>query len=76
MDKCKPSFGAAFLVVRGEMRELILNCARRVKKDTLVKRAFLRAIGIELEPEDYFTIHVDESADIRECFENRRRVML
>ena len=58
------------------MRELILNCARRIKKDTQMKRAFLRAVGIEAPSVDGVTIHVDESRDIRECFANRERVRL
>lgn len=58
------------------MRDMILNCARRVKKDTTMKRAFLRAIGVKIPKEKYVTINVDESDDIRECFENRERVNL
>lgn len=55
---------------------MILECARRVKKDTNVRRAFLRAIGIDAPKDDYLVIHIDESSDIRECFKNRRRVRL
>lgn len=58
------------------MEQLILECARRCRKDTQMKRAFLRAIGVKIPKEKYVTIHVDESADIRECFENKRRVRL
>ena len=58
------------------MRELILECARRMKKDTAMKRAFLRAIGVDVPMENRVTIHVDESLDIVECFENRERVRL
>lgn len=62
-------FGAA-------MRTMILECARRCRKDTAIKRAFLRAIGVNVAPEPSVVIHVDESSDIRECFKNRRRVRL
>lgn len=58
------------------MRELILECARRMKKDTAMRRAFLRAIGVDVPEERRVTIHVDESRDIMECFENRRRVRM
>ena len=58
------------------MRELILECARRIRKDTSMRRAFLRAVGIDVPKDDTLTIHVDESSDIRECFENRERVRL
>ena len=58
------------------MRELILECARRIRKDTVMRRAFLRAVGVEVPEARRVTIHVDESRDIMECFENRRRVRL
>ena len=58
------------------MREMILNCARRVRKDTQMKRAFLRAIGVKIPKRDCVTIAVNQDADIRECFENRQRVRL
>ena len=58
------------------MRELILECARRIRKDTVMRRAFLRAVGVDVPEENRVTIHVDESSDIMECFENRRRVRL
>ena len=58
------------------MRDMIMKCARRVKKDTTMKRAFLRAIGVKIPKEKYIVIHVDEDADIRECFKNERRVNL
>jgi len=65
-----------FFLLGARMRDMILNCARRVKKDTTMKRAFLRAIGVKIPKEKYVTINVDESDDIRECFENRERVNL
>ena len=58
------------------MRELILECARRMKKDTAMKRAFLKAVGVDVPMDNRVTIHVDESRDIMECFENRQRVRL
>lgn len=58
------------------MREIILECARRIKKDTQMKQAFLRAIGIPIPKRDYFTIYIDESKDIEECFKNKQRVRL
>lgn len=58
------------------MREMILNCARRVRKDTTMKRAFLKAIGVHVPKQDYVTITTDETSDIRECFKNKRRVRL
>ena len=41
-----------------------------------MKRAFLRALGVRIPKEDYIVVKVDESKDIRECFENRERVNL
>ena len=58
------------------MRELILECARRIRKDTAMRRAFLRAVGVDVPEGNRVTIHVDESHDIMECFENRERVRL
>lgn len=58
------------------MRELILECAKLIRKDTAMRRAFLRAIGVDVPIENRVTIHVDESRDIMECFENRERVRL
>lgn len=58
------------------MRQMILECARRCRKDTQMKRAFLRALGVRIPKEDYIVVKVDESKDIRECFENRERVNL
>ena len=58
------------------MRHMILECARRCRKNTLMKRAFLRALGFSITPEPTVVINVNEDADIRECFENRQRVRL
>ena len=58
------------------MRQMILECARRCRKNTLMRRAFLRACGVDVAPEPTVVIHVNQDADIRECFENRERVRL
>ena len=66
---------AAFLF-GGCMRELILNCARRIKKDTTMKRAFLKAVGVDVPTKESVIFVLDDSKDIRDCFKNTRRVNL
>ena len=58
------------------MRHMILECAKRCRKDTAMKRAFLRALGVNVPTRDSVTIIVNQDADIRECFKNKRRVRL
>jgi hypothetical protein len=59
-----------------QLHEMVIQCAKRCRQDTTMRRAFLRAVGVDVPTKSVATIHVDESADIRECFANKRRVRL
>ena len=58
------------------MRHMILECAKRCRRDTNMRRAFLRALGIEVPTAKRVTIRVDDYSDIADCFANRERVRL
>lgn len=63
---------------RGESwNEFLLRCALR--HDTAMSRAMLRALGLPARdpmPEGTVVAKVDRYRDVRECFENKRRVRL
>ena len=59
--------------------EWIVEVVLRCDTDTLMRYAFLRALGIDApkpKPKRGAIVRVDAYADMAECFENRRRVRL